>query len=164
MKRFAWVPPLLVLTLMCSALSGCERVPPAVASAGAKILARVVPTEFVVLKIEEGAFGDGGRERCLAKVTPEHEQDWLAAPDRTIWTSGPRGRFDLMALDAVKNNGRWELLSTDADPESMDTTEFQTRVTECIDSLREARDKAREYSKQEADKAAHNRETWAAAR
>ena len=164
MKRLALASPLLVLTLLCGALSGCERVPPAVADAGAKILDRVVPSDFERLTIEEGGFGYNHHERCLADVTPAYAHDWLVPSGRTIWASGPRDDISMMTLDAVKKNGHWELLSTDANPESMDATEFQTRVTECIDSLREARDQAREYSKQEADKAAHNRETWAVAR
>lgn len=164
MKRLALVMPLLVCTLLCGALSGCERVPQAVATAGAKILDRVVPSEFERLKIEEGGFGFGRHERCLAEVSPAHAQAWLAPADSTIWAVGPRDDFQMMTLDAVKKNGRWVLLSTDADPDSMDANEFQTRVTECIDSLREARDTARERAKQQTEEAARNRQTWAAAR
>lgn len=164
MKRPALVMSILTGTLLCGALSGCERVPPAIATAGAKILERVVPSEFERLKIEEGGFGFGRHERCLAEVSPAHAQDWLAGADSTIWAVGPRDDFQMMALDAVKKDGRWVLLSTDADPDSMDANEFQTRVTECIDSLREARDAAREREKQQTEEAARNRQTWAAAR
>lgn len=164
MKRLALVMPLLAGTLLCGALSGCERVPQVVADVGAKILDRAVPPDFERLKIEEGGFGDGGRERCLAEVAPAHEQDWLATHGGTIWASGPRDRYNMMTLDAVKKNGRWEVLSTDVDPESMDATEFQTRVTECIDTLRDARDEARVYLKRQTEEAARHRQTWAAAR
>lgn len=148
---------ILALSLSC-ALAGCgggDSVDGKIAVAGQKVLDRMMPGEFTSLRIREG----DRNERCQATVTKAHWTDWDTS-DGTLAAHGPRDWSDTMTLRAEKKDGHWVISNSDADPERMAAAEFETHVSECLDSFRTQLARELKWQKERDAETAHNLKSW----
>ena len=150
----------VLMALSCSVLSACDGdVNATIARAAAPVLDGMLPSEFEHFSIDNGS-SFSRNESCRATVIKAHREEWFAGPGGTITIEGPRSEYDTMSLTADKVDGHWQITESDLDPRSMDISEFERRVSECVQAFDDARTGWAEQDKKDRARTEHNLKSW----